>query len=216
MLMLWMAVAAQLSLPASINTPIADVRAVFSPDDMPAYVQIAGIDRFVRTRTTVRPDGEIQDCAVEGGSGDRSLDALTCSIIVQRAKLQPGTWLDGSPAYGVLRVPVSWVIGGPPPKSVVERAFPPDLSLSVNRLPNGAKQRTTVALVIAVDETGRVVSCDARPKNSKWDKGKTFPELTPIACEQLTSQFTAIPAKDASGKPVRSVQSALVEFAAGK
>ena len=212
--MSWIALAAQLSLPVPIDG--SDVRAVFSSDDMPAHVQIAGVDRFVRTRTTVGPDGAVQDCAVEGGSGDPSLDATTCSIIVKRAKLRPGTWLDGSPAYGVLRVPVSWVIGGPPLKSEVAKAFPPDMSLTLNRLPDSAKKQTTVALVIAVDETGRVAGCEERPKDPKWDHTKSFPELPPIACQQLTSQFTAVPAKDASGKPVRSVQSATVEFTIGR
>jgi len=184
---------------------------------MPAQVQIAGVDRFVRTRTTVGPDGSVRNCTVEGGSsGDPGLDAVTCSIIVKRAKLIPGTWLDGSPAYAVLRVPVSWVIGGPPRKSVVARAFPPDISLSVDRLPDGAKKQTTVALVIAVDETGRVAGCKERPKDPKWDHTKSFPELTLIACQQLTSQFTAIPVKEASGSAVRSVQSASVEFTTEK
>jgi len=33
-----------------------------------------------------------------------------------------------------------------------------------------------------------------------------------VACQQISSQFTAIPAKDRSGKQVRSVQSASVLF----
>lgn len=211
--MIWMALAAQLSLPIPTNAPFSDIRGLFSPDDMPAYVQLEAINRFVRTRTTVRPDGAAQDCAVERGSGDPKLDAYTCSIIVRRAKLTPGSWLDGSSAYAVVRVPVTWVIGVQPSKDEVERAYPADMSLRVDRLPNGANKRSTiVALVIAVDESGRVVGCSERPKDARWDHTKRFPELIPIACQRMTSEFTAIPAKDGSGKPVRSVQNATVEF----
>src|ERR1700745_4289528 len=78
MSMLWIVFAAQLSLPVPVGMP--DVRAVFSANDMPAHVQSAGVDRFVATRTTVRPDGTVQDCRVERASGDPALDALTCSI----------------------------------------------------------------------------------------------------------------------------------------
>jgi TonB family protein len=214
MSMFWIAFAAQFSLPVPIGLPFPDVRAVFSPDDMPAYVQIAGINRFVATRTTVRPDGTVQDCTVEQDSGDAKLDAYTCAIIVRRAKFQPAKWVDGSTAYGVIRAPVIWAIGGPPSKSEVQKAYPPDIELSVTRLPAGADRRTSLALMIVVDENGRVVGCDERPKVPR-DHTKTFPELVPIACQQMMNEFTAVPAKDASGKPVRSVQTASVVFSTG-
>lgn len=206
--------AAQLSISVPPHGP--DVRPLFSPDDMPDYVQTAGIDRFVPIRTTVRPDGIVQGCAVERSSGDTYLDTYTCSIVLRRAKLQPGTWLDGSPAYSVLRVPVTWSIGGPPSKGEVEEAYPADLEVPVASLPKDAGRKARVLLMIAVDESGRVVGCSEFPKDSKWDPAKTFPELVPVACQRMMSQFTATPAKDASGQAVRSVQSASVEFKTGK
>ncbi|HKC04084.1 MAG TPA: energy transducer TonB [Sphingomicrobium sp.] len=213
--MFWITLAAQLSLPVPLGLPFPDVRSVFSSDDMPAYVQIAGINRFVASRTTVRPDGTVQDCTVERDSGDAKLDAYTCAIIVRRAKFQPAKWIDGSTAYGVIRVPVIWAIGGPPSKREAQEAYPPDMELSVTRLPADADRRTTLALVIGVDENGRVVGCNERPKVSQRDHTKTFPELVPIACQQMMNEFAAIPAKDASGKPMRSVQTASVVFSIG-
>lgn len=213
--MLWIVLAAQLSLPVPLGVPLPDVRAVFSSKDMPAYVQIKGVNRFVSTRTTVRPNGTTQDCKVERGSGDPKLDAHTCSIILRRAKFRPAKWVDGSPAYAVLRVPVTWSIGGPASERELQKAYPPDLDLSVTRLRAGADRRTRLALMIAVDENGRVVGCKERPKVSRRDHTKSFPELAPIACQHMMNRFTAIPAKDASGKPVRSVQTASVVFSAG-
>jgi hypothetical protein len=170
-----------------------------------------GVNRFVSTRTTIRPDGTPQDCTQERGSGDIKLDALTCLIILKRAKVQPAKWVDGSASYAVVRVPVTWSIGGPPSGREIEKAYPPDLDITINRLPSGAHNRTRLDLMIAVDEQGRVVGCDEAPK-AKWDHTKTLPELVPIACQQMDSQFTAIPAKDLGGRPVRSVQTASVVF----
>jgi hypothetical protein len=207
--MIWIALAAQLSL------PVPDVRVFFSYEDMPAYVVREGVNRFVSTRTTIRPDGTPQDCTEERGSGDAKLDALTCLIILKRAKVQPAKWVDGSATYAVVRVPVTWSVGGPPSESEIQKAYPPDLDITINRLPSGAHNRTRLDLMIAVNEVGRVVGCGDAPK-AKWDHTKAFPDLVPLACQQMATQFTAIPAKDPAGKQVRSVQTASVVFSTGQ
>jgi TonB family protein len=212
MLISGLLLAAQFSLPIVTGAREHDVRSVFSVDDFPAYVQRAGIDRFVSTKTTVRADGTTQDCIVEGGSGDPKLDAYTCAIILRRARFQPAKWIDGSATYGVVRVPVSWVIGGPASKSEQEKAFPVDMDLTVTRLPKGAGRLTDLRLMIAVHESGRVAACGGPPDLMDNENTKKFPELVPIACEHLLKEFTAIPAKDATGKPMRSVQTAFVRF----
>jgi TonB family protein len=209
--MIWI-LAAQLSLPLVLGLQYPDVRAVFSADDYPAYLQQAGQSGTVYTRTTVRPDASIQSCAVERSSGDPKLDSYTCGIIVQRAKFAPAKWTNGSPAFGVIRVPVSWVISsGPPSEEAMLRATIPDLELSVNHLPKGARSIAAVNLEIAADENGRPVTCVewAPPKNAR---GRHFPELVPVACQQVMAGLTVIPPVDASNKSVRSVQSVLVHF----
>ena len=214
--MFWIVLAAQLSAPISIGGRIPDIRTVFSADDMPVYVQQAGITRFVPTRTTVGPDGRPQDCGVERTSGDAKLDVYTCAIILRRAKFEPAKWLDGSPAYAIVRSPVTWSVNGAPSDGEVEKAYPPDMTLSVNRLPPGAGKSVRLALMLAVDENGRVLSCDQSLPASREFHTKTFPQLLPIACQQMESQFIALPAKDSSGKPVRSVQNASVAFSTGE
>jgi hypothetical protein len=213
--MLSVAALAQLSLPVVVGSGTADIRSVFTADDMPAYVQIAGTTRFVPTRTVVAADGTLQSCGVERGSGDPNLDTLTCLIISKRAKFAPAKWLDGSPAYGVLSVPVIWAIGSPPSKEETLRAVPPDVELTVNQLPKGAGRRAEVLLVLAVDESGRVVGCDQRPPSSRHDHTRRFPELVPVACDQMLKTFTTVPARDSAGKAVRSVQNASVDFSTG-
>jgi hypothetical protein len=210
--MFWIALAAQLSVPVPATGQVPDVRAVFSVDDFPEYLQRAGVSRIVYTRTTVRPDGSIQNCVAEITSGDAKLDAYTCAIIVKRARFLPAKWLDGSATYGVIRVPVSWRIGnGPPSEQEVLRSAVPDLVLSVNRLPKGARKIAAVNLEVAADEKGRILSCVeyAPPVNAR---GRRFLELVPIACEQATKTLSVRPPFEPSGKPVRSVQTASVHF----
>lgn len=205
--MLLIALAAQLSLP----TP--DVRTVFSFEDMPGYVIAAGINRYIKVRTTVKPDGSLQDCAVEQSGGDKKLDTLTCAIILKRAKLKGASWIDGSPAYAVLRTPVNWTIGDAPSAEKLRNAYPEDIVITVSRLPKGIPEPAVVPLIVAVDENGRVVGCDAAPPE-RWERRKTFSELVPVACQQMTAKAKLPPARDGTGHPVRSVQSAEATFTA--
>jgi hypothetical protein len=64
--------------------------------------------------------------------------------------------------------------------------------------------------MIAVDAAGKLQDCGQPAPTSKYKL--KYPELIPIACQQLMAQFTAIPAKDVTDKPVRSVQTASVSF----
>jgi hypothetical protein len=210
--MLWLALAALFSLPVPIGARLPDIRAIFTVDDFPEYLQRAGVSRIVHTRTTIRPDGTIQSCVTELSSGDTKLDAYTCGLIVERARFRPATWTDGSPAYGVIRLPVSWVITNAPlPDDAMLESITPDLDISVNRLPKGAHRIAGVELQVAADEMGHALSCtEYRPV--KNDHQPHFPELIPLACQQVTSSLPLSPPIDVSGKPVRSIQTVSVHF----
>ena len=209
--MMWLVLAAQLSLPVPANERIPDVRALFSVDDFPEYLQRAGVSRIVYTRTTVRPDGTVQGCKAEISSTDAKLDAYTCRIILRRAKLLPARWTDGTPVFGVLRLPVSWLITNfLPSREDMLRVTIPDVEVSVDRLPKKAGSMAAVTLQVAADESGRPVTCiDYPPEKSD---SKRFPELVPLACQQVMATLKLTPAVDDSGKAVRSVQSVSVHF----
>jgi len=212
MLGIALAATAQLSLPVPVGNKSPDVRAIFTADDFPAYLQMEGVSREVHTRTTVRPDGTIESCLVEGTSGDRKLDAYTCAIILKRARLLPARWIDGTPTYGVIRMPVSWrVANSPPTEAEMLRSAEPDVDLSVNHLPKGAGSMAAVNVEIAVDTNGRAVSCEEAPTPSITPR-KRFPELVELACQTVTKEYTAVPPVDSLGKPVRSIQTVSVRF----
>jgi TonB-like protein len=212
--MLWIAFAALTSLPVPINARLPDIRAIFTADDVPEYLIEAGASttRVVYPRIVIRPDGSLQSCVAEISSGDPKLDAYTCALIIKRARWKPATWTDGTPVYGVIRVPVSWMISDAPLSDEdILKTETPDLELSVNQLPKGAHSIVDVSLEIAVDQNGRLLTCDEWP-HLKNDHTKQFPELVPVACQQVMTKLSASPPVDPSGQKVRSVQNVSVHF----
>jgi hypothetical protein len=210
--MFLIALASLFTIPVPRHGPGAVGQDVFSESDFPAAVKVTGIERMVYTRTTVRPDGRVQGCVAEISSGDSSVDRYTCSIITQRAKYVPARWTDGSPAYGVIRFPVRWLLHGPPTAEESANITIPDLELSVNRLPASAISAVIVNVEVAADETGKPSSCLENPAWVSFARKQYFPELVPIACQQVMENMKVNPAVDDTGKAVRSVQSVSVRF----
>ena len=208
-----LALAAQLSVPVPVNARAPDIRAIFTADDFPDYLIHKGKPIWtVYTRTTVRPDGTVDSCVAETTSGDRQLDAYTCSLIVKRAKLLPARWIDGTAVYGVVRAPVQWSIGDFAPSEEDRlKSTLPDLELSVNHLPKHAHSIVDVDLEVAADERGQVVSCVEWPSLTSSHR-RRFPELVPLACKQATDSLVLSPPVNASGKGVRSIQTVSVHF----
>jgi hypothetical protein len=178
----------------------------YKPDDMPAYHQIAGVTRKVYLRMTVRPDGSLQSCEVENDGGDAKLAAYSCALTLKRAKIEPATWSDGTPAFGVYRWAPTWAVGSPPPPDFALG----DLELEVDRLPKGERSPAFVSIMFAVDTVGSPSLCSAAPPSSRYHR--INPELVPIACEQWIRSFKAVPARDDAGNDVPSVQIGTVKF----
>src|SRR5579864_7533554 len=97
------------ALTTLISAPVPK-EPIFSADDVPEYIKRAGVTRTVYVSATVRPDGRVEDCKSQVSSGDAALDAYTCSLVLKRGRFQPARWMDGSPAYGVVRAPVTWAV----------------------------------------------------------------------------------------------------------
>lgn len=207
--MFWILLGAQLSVPVPSNPRMHDVREVFDTNDFPQSVISAGVSRVVYTRTTVLPTGVIRGCGIERPSGNALLDQYTCALILKRAKLLPARWTDGSPAYGVLRLPVSWTLAEAPMPHHWDEI--PDVDVNVNQLPKGASSPVVVRVQVAADVAGRISDCIEYEAEALQSKAH-FPQLVQIACSTVIRSFTAMPAVDEAGKPVRSVQLVSVRF----
>jgi hypothetical protein len=93
------------------------------------------------------------------------------------------------------------------------RAADPDVDLTLDHLPKEAGSMALINLELAVDATGRAVACAEWPQALPKSK-KHFPDLVAVACQKVSTDFTAIPPVDAVGKPTQSVQTVSVRFAA--
>lgn len=178
---------------------------VFSPDDIPAYLQKPGIKRTMLMRIDVFRNGAPEDCEVEVSSGDPALDRYTCQLVVKRGHFSSATWTNGMVVTGVIRIALTWAYDPDGPWGSLHG----DVDVTVNRLPHGLRSPHFEQMALAVDEAGHIQACEAdlnRPKSEKSD-----PQLAKLACAQLMKAYTPRP-PIVEGHAVRSVQTALVRF----
>ena len=137
-------------------------------------------------RIGVRPDGTIDGCQVGASSGIAQLDRLTCSKNLRRAKFVPATAADGSPAFGVYRRSISWIVASVPRDT--SNARRPNLEVQVQNLPPDVKSPTLVRVMFAVDRSGKMGSCLAEPTKS-FERVDNDPALVPIACDRIVKSY---------------------------
>jgi TonB family protein len=203
--MFWLALAAQISVPAPKN-----VSEWFFVDDVPEYlIRQSGL-WLVPVRITVGSDGKIRDCDVEGTSGISDLDKRTCRIIMRRARFKPAS-IGGAAAPGVYRTTVTWAVADAPfDRSKVSSA---DIDVTVQRLPAGANSPTQVRVAFVVAPDGTKSSCVVDDVKG-FEQIENVPALVSIACDLIMEKYPATPVVDQSGVPITSVQNALVRFSA--
>jgi hypothetical protein len=195
MSMIVLAIAAQLSAPVPVKPD-----AWFTEGDIPAFLDLKyrakGLTK-VDYGVMVAPDGTAQNCFVEQSSGNLDVDRHVCGVVIRDAS--------GRPAYGVHRDTVEWFNGdGEPPAPKAGRP----LDLTVAALPPKTPSPAEVRVTLAVDQRGIPTSCRA-------GGGSGDTALIRSACGQLLRTYSAVPARDSSGAPVTSVQSAVVRFFKG-
>jgi len=206
--MLWIALAAaaaQFNAPAAVN-----ILNLYRYEDVPVQSLPHEFDGTVTIRLTVRPDGQVQTCEIEVPTRIRQLDTLTCDIARRRARFAAARPGAGTPTYAVYRARVRWVVTASPD---LKQSTPfADLEVRVSRLPPGIKSPRAVSLKFNVDEQGHPSFCSSEELPGRL--GKNDPELVRIGCDELLKSYVASPAKDEVGKPVPSLQDAVVVFAA--
>jgi hypothetical protein len=203
LVMLWFMISAQLSAVVPHHPD-----RWFSHQDVPSYlVKQDEVYLQLPARVTVRPDGKLQDCAIEVPSGIADLDKYTCQIFKRRARFGPAR-IDNVPSYGVYRTVIRWIVTNqsiPPEKPQLA-----DIDLVVERLPAGLKSPVSVAVLFEVSEDGSKSGCAANEASGPMVRND--PALVPVACDQIMRQYQATPPVDGARRPTISVQNALVTF----
>jgi len=181
---------------------------------VPAYLMQKGDGMWqVGVALSIAPDGTLGGCSVEATSGISDLDRLTCNLIHKRARFRSARWTDGSTVVGIYRTTVRWAVADAPFR--MPKGSNPDLELTVQSLPTGVESPSLVRIMFGVDANGQMSSCDAEPAPS-FEMAQNSPTLVPVACEQLMQGIKMLPVKDPTGKPVPSVQDAIVRFVVDK
>lgn len=162
---------------------------------------------------TVAPDGKIIRCEIEKSSGSASLDIATCDLLVRRGSYAGARDGSGQASYGVDRGTVRWVLPGqtlPSSRSI-------QMSVQIEKMPKGLSDPAFVRIDAFVDAAGKLTACNMGRQDNKYDPmpidiARASRALSDSACSVATKELTAIPAKDANGNLVGSVQSIMVGF----
>lgn len=143
--------------------------------------------------------GKPRACYVIVSSGSDLLDSQTCGAAMQKGKFVAAKAADGTPMPGIYRFKIQWLMEG---SRVVPT--PPDVSLSVARLPNGITS-ASVRLRYIVDEAGKIIQCEV-------DATSGVPSLDAAACRAMPSRFQFSPARDPNGVAHRVIRTQSVGF----
>lgn len=79
-----------------------------SADDYPAQAERESVSGAVRMMLMVDEAGTLKDCMVEETSGIATLDAMACSVFLQRAKFSPALDAAGQPTKSVITTRIHW------------------------------------------------------------------------------------------------------------
>ena len=159
-----------------------------------------GVTRF---ELLVTPAGKIADCRITSSSGHEELDKATCHLATKRVQFRPAKGADGQPVWGLYRTQAAWAL----PENRLEAPPPPDLEVSLNKLPEGAVQPPAVKVAYAVDQQGNPSTCTLMPSSLRQPD-----VLVELACKELMGRSANTPVIGPGGQPVPAVKTGAVLF----
>jgi TonB family protein len=162
-----------------------------------------GVTRF---ELIVAPDGSIADCKVISSSGHQELDKTTCYLAKKRVQFQPARGEDGQKVWGTYRSQALWAL----PERQLVAPPAPDLEISLNELPEDAKEPPAVKLAYAVDLQGNPSSCTMMPSSLQQPK-----VLVDLGCTELLKSEQGKPVVGPDGQPHPAVKTGSVLFKDG-
>ncbi|CAA9509062.1 MAG: hypothetical protein AVDCRST_MAG09-1475 [uncultured Sphingomonas sp.] len=92
------------------QSAMGDLTGLIRSEDYPAINIRNNQTGRVKVVLLVGADGKVADCSLTETSGVAALDAQTCVLIKDRAKLRPAIGADGRPARDVVVQAVHWLI----------------------------------------------------------------------------------------------------------
>ncbi|HKY82707.1 MAG TPA: hypothetical protein VJM09_14680 [Sphingobium sp.] len=197
-----LALAAALMTPARPLAPESWMR----DEDYPMRSLQTAERGYVFVNITTSPTGQPLHCDPIFPS---ALATAMCKILLDRARFEPARDSQGTPTYGVYQHLVTFRIPGTTAPRRPSRAM---LDLTVDRLPDGIADPSTVRVHLLVDGNGHSLTCQPI-RHEQAQPERVTALLGPTACDQLGATTLPI-ARDEAGKAVESVQNAIVRFTA--
>ena len=93
----------------------------FRPEDYPTGAAARGAQGSVDVRLNVAPDGRIVGCSVTRSSGHEDLDRRACSVLLQRAKVEPARDRSGRRVADTMDTRITWRLADPEPEPMLAR-----------------------------------------------------------------------------------------------
>ena len=182
-----------------------DVTRVMKVDDYPGWAQRKGQSAAALVDLLIAPDGRIVRCEIIQGVGSDELSRTICKTVQNRRAI-PARDAKGIAVHGHLRTLLKMFLpeteGG---RQIAASASPPDVILSVSRLPEG-RDKADVEVLAALDETGRVTDCSAAVPESEAT-------LVKVVCGYREGLARSVAGAD--GRRVRYVTKLKVRLTAG-
>ena len=146
----------------------------------------------------VDPSGRIYDCKALQRIGDKRLADEICSLVLRR-RIPGAVDHEGAAVTGNIVTLIKLTLPGTPVGDQIARMTqPPDLTLELNRLPQGLSSPYKLGLAVEVGVDGSTGAC-----NGTLQANET---LAHIACERLAAETFEV-ALNKDGAPVPYVRS---------
>lgn len=194
-------------------------------DDYPASAMREEREGTTGFKLTIGADGLPIGCDIVAPSGHVDLDALTCQLIMQRARFTPGRNARGEAVGGTYSNRIRWQIPGDGTDSVAVAGFgldPVQESWPRGAIPDDAFKRIdpaahypaaaltareegVVHMELNIDSTGQVAGC-------KVNESSLSATLDEAACALMRSQGKFLPALDSDGKPAKGIVAATFQW----
>ena len=175
----------------------------FAPGDYPAAALRNGEEGAVDYAIDVDADGCVTGCTVTHSSGHRTLDDVTCAILMRRARFSSAARdAAGNRVASSFRHYRWWILPDPIPPGTTApapRGLPGAWVTNDDYPPAAlrAEQSGDVIFRLDLDEAGRVTNCTIRASS-----GSDLLDQT--TCGLLRRRARLTPARDASGNPIPS------------
>jgi TonB family protein len=105
-----LALAGSAATTAEPTPPVGNLKGLVTSGDYPDEALNLGHQGSVGMLLTIGTDGRVSDCKVALSSGSQYLDATSCAIMVERARLVPATDAQGKPTVGMFQQRITWRI----------------------------------------------------------------------------------------------------------